>query len=498
MDFQQLKRKLLEHTWWSEECPGKWQYCYWANAAVLQQERLAPGLLSICCVTYQDAYLNEKTSEQEKLDQYYWVQQQYRENKGTLDELYNDWSNYQKQLLPLIYSSIADSEGWDTTELLQLYSELITVAIEYAQFAFFIECIDVYGEQVLPDLCKKEAPELSDVQRTDMLVTLTTPAMVSFMEEYQVERCKLILNYQDQLDPLTPEARAAIQELHAQYEFITVNYGGSPALQLDQLVQQIQEDATQYSTEEFETQILSIRKKIENITEQQAAIEAAHDFTQEFLDDLSIFRTFGAFIDERKETMVKTSFAIQTLLHRISAVTSVSMSALEWYTIDEIKTLLQDGSIVDSSIVQDREECSVFMTEYVDGQSELTIYTGEEAQQLIDIFNTQTSDRLHGMVASSGEQELFTGTVQVVTNTALQEFTTGNILVTSMTRPDFVPLMKKAAAIVTDEGGITSHAAVVSRELGIPCIIGTKHATKVLQDGDTVTMNLHTGEVEKQ
>lgn len=65
----------------------------------------------------------------------------------------------------------------------------------------------------------------------------------------------------------------------------------------------------------------------------------------------------------------------------------------------------------------------------------------------------------------------------------------GAILVTDMTTPDFVPAMKKAAAIVTNTGGMTSHAAIVSRELGIPCIVGTKNATEALQNGQEVTVD---------
>ncbi|MBU1322445.1 phosphoenolpyruvate synthase, partial [Patescibacteria group bacterium] len=71
----------------------------------------------------------------------------------------------------------------------------------------------------------------------------------------------------------------------------------------------------------------------------------------------------------------------------------------------------------------------------------------------------------------------------------------GEILVTDMTTPDFVPAMKKAAAIVTNKGGQTSHAAIVSRELGIPCIVGTATATKVLKTRTVVTVNGQTGEV---
>ena len=65
-----------------------------------------------------------------------------------------------------------------------------------------------------------------------------------------------------------------------------------------------------------------------------------------------------------------------------------------------------------------------------------------------------------------------------------------------MTRPEFVQAMKKAVAVVTDEGGITCHAAIVSRELNIPCIIGTKIATQVLNNGDLVEVNANHGIVK--
>ncbi len=71
----------------------------------------------------------------------------------------------------------------------------------------------------------------------------------------------------------------------------------------------------------------------------------------------------------------------------------------------------------------------------------------------------------------------------------------GDILVAPMTTPDFVPAMKRAAAIVTDRGGQTSHAAIVSRELGVPCVVGTGSATTKLKTGDTITVDAQKGEV---
>ena len=69
----------------------------------------------------------------------------------------------------------------------------------------------------------------------------------------------------------------------------------------------------------------------------------------------------------------------------------------------------------------------------------------------------------------------------------------GDVLVTEMTTPDFVPAMKKAVAIVTNSGGITCHAAIVSREMGIPCIVGTKNATTTLREGQFVTVDASRG-----
>jgi pyruvate,water dikinase len=88
-----------------------------------------------------------------------------------------------------------------------------------------------------------------------------------------------------------------------------------------------------------------------------------------------------------------------------------------------------------------------------------------------------------------------TGTVSVIRNPSeIERFDSGGVLVTSMTDPDWVPIMKQAAAIVTDHGGRTSHAAIVSRELGLPAVVGTGDATSLLRDGQEVTVSCGEGE----
>src|SRR3989338_1943764 len=106
---------------------------------------------------------------------------------------------------------------------------------------------------------------------------------------------------------------------------------------------------------------------------------------------------------------------------------------------------------------------------------------------------------LKGETASAG---VYCGPVRIVLQASeLGKVQKGDILVTPMTTPDMVPAMQKAGAIVTNEGGLTCHAAIVAREMGTPCIVGTEHATEVLKDGEIVTVHasrgiVYEGEIE--
>jgi len=108
-----------------------------------------------------------------------------------------------------------------------------------------------------------------------------------------------------------------------------------------------------------------------------------------------------------------------------------------------------------------------------------------------DIADETGKILLKGETASAGN---YTGPVKVVHDPKeLNKIEKGDVLVTAMTTPDMVPAMQRAGAIVTDEGGMTCHAAIVSREMGTPCIVGTQHATDLLQDGEIITVHATRG-----
>ncbi len=117
----------------------------------------------------------------------------------------------------------------------------------------------------------------------------------------------------------------------------------------------------------------------------------------------------------------------------------------------------------------------------------------------LPVFSTEDSSvdvALKGQVGSSGRAE---GKARVVTEDTLgsAEFEEGDILVCSMTTPSYLPLIKKASAVVTMQGGILSHAAIVCRELKIPCVIGVKNLLTELNDGEKVSIDATKGIISK-
>lgn len=110
-----------------------------------------------------------------------------------------------------------------------------------------------------------------------------------------------------------------------------------------------------------------------------------------------------------------------------------------------------------------------------------------------DVHSSKLSLILEGAPASPG---IAYGPVKIISSPKeINKIHPGDVLVTGMTNPDFVPGMKKAVAVVTDKGGRTSHAAIVSRELGIPAVVGTEKATKFLKTGQVITVDGSSGVV---
>lgn len=197
--------------------------------------------------------------------------------------------------------------------------------------------------------------------------------------------------------------------------------------------------------------------------------------------------------DDRKKSTFFATHHFFLLLSEISARARVPLDLLKYLSPREVAGAYANGP--DALALKARSARSAF---YWDAAGHDAVAGGKAERAKLAVLGDQNVEALNDFRGISASLGKAIGRVKVVSSAKeIGKVEKGDILVAVMTRPDYVPAMRKAAAIVTDEGGITSHAAIVSRELKIPCVIGTKIATRVLKDGDEVEVNANHGVVRK-
>ncbi len=164
-------------------------------------------------------------------------------------------------------------------------------------------------------------------------------------------------------------------------------------------------------------------------------------------------------------------------------------------SVDEVEEFVKDDVLPTMKVLNERSKGFVHMNSKIIPVKDFVAFLKKR-----NIFarkeQAQISDSVSGSTAYIGKT--VRGRVKVVLNASeMKGFVKGMILVSPMTAPENLAIMKIAAAIVTDEGGLTCHAAIVARELKKPCVIGTKIATRVFKDGDMVEVDAVKGIVRK-
>lgn len=169
---------------------------------------------------------------------------------------------------------------------------------------------------------------------------------------------------------------------------------------------------------------------------------------------------------------------------------------LAYYMLPEEMFILSERQLTEQEkedILQRKENGCFLYNCKLFSLSEMDFVLSKNNLMIETSQNIQKSE-FKGTVAQSGIAQ---GKVRIIRERdKVREFQQGEILVSPMTMPDFLPAMKQAAAIITDEGGVTCHAAIISRELKTPCIIGTKTATQTLKNGDLVEVDANKGIVK--
>lgn len=247
------------------------------------------------------------------------------------------------------------------------------------------------------------------------------------------------------------------------------------------------------STADLAHEIKSIKQGQKDRQKQLTNMLTAINATQLLKSYVELLQGYMYLRTYRKNVISNAHYLHLPLLMEIGKRMGIG-DDIKLITYEEMLNYLKNGYVVAHSTIEKRKSAWAVLA--VNGK--ISILAGQKSvqstankYQIEDVQQQITVKVVQGQPACLG---MATGKAKIIMS--IKEFekvNQGDILIAPMTTPDYVPIMKKVSGIVTDEGGVTCHAAIVSREFNIPCIVGTGNATKVFQDGDLIKVNAKTG-----
>jgi len=282
-------------------------------------------------------------------------------------------------------------------------------------------------------------------------------------------------------------------EIGIECQYFGANYNkiSSP----EEVEKELREKFSRFENTEARTKFLTeekLKKEI-NISEYNkwlSALSPEEDKLVRYLQAIIELR------DARKDYLAKFLVVVFRITQKLFKEVNLDEELIYFYMFDEI-VKGKDYLLQNKAVLEKRHSGYSVLVNY-DGTLEVESEMFEDTKIRLEKFflgqqKKETDEKcIKGQTGSPGKIQ---GIVKVIMNIDKEgvKFNEGDVLVTGMTRPEFIQLMKKAVAVITDEGGITCHAAIVSRELKIPCVIGTKVATRLLKDGDLVEVDANIG-----
>ncbi|MEW5955215.1 MAG: PEP-utilizing enzyme [Candidatus Micrarchaeota archaeon] len=389
-------------------------------------------------------------------------------------------------------------------ELLEYYLDYCTLLKDMRGFAAIAPAMDHTGylTETLMQILRKRAPE----KAVEYFAVLTEPrkrtqgrqqdcslleiaAKISQTPEYAALFEKPLEEILARL-PAHPELDAAFAEHEKKYGWLPCTYEGEP-WNKHHFISIARELLASKANPVEELEAVTEKERIAEQKRSQALSKLNLTAEERALFDVASEVIF--FKADRKDIFFKSYFQTRRLLEEIGARTGLSLQQVRFMLPAEVKAALLEGK-KDAELFDARREFSVVVSE----NDETRVLLGAEAKaELVKVEQRELSQArgLKGTCASPGYAK---GIAKIVLTPAdMAKFNKGDVLVAQATNPDIVMAMKKAAAIVTNTGGLTCHAAIVSRELGIPCLVGTGVATDVISDGDFVEVDATNGKVRK-
>lgn len=374
---------------------------------------------------------------------------------------------YYENIFEKIYSTELDkiNDG----EVLRLLKECVNAQIYSVGMGHLLEAV-LEGEKEFKENLSQRFADKKEFNKA--YIILTTPSKPSFIAKEEEEL--------HSISKLAADEQENELKLHLKkYFWIRNSYAGPKELDISFFRNRLKERVDENNKRKLIEEKEMLLKKL-NLSDELVNMVGLLDYS-------TIWQ------DERKSNILKTIGYSGKIFEEASRRIGIKKGILYYLSVTDVNSFNSLGDIKKfEKELEGRREGVFFLMK----DNKEIIASKEDYRELVNYrkgFDDKKSMEMdiHGSIANGGTA---IGKVIVCKDIAsIGKVMKGDILVTSMTRPEFMPALKKAAAIVTDEGGITSHAAIVARELRIPAIIGTKIATKVLKNGMIVEVKANHG-----
>ena len=394
-----------------------------------------------------------------------------KKDSGYLKQLRSGWTKETKAFDKVIAQvHRQDLSRLDDEELAQLYDEFYDKYLtEFCRFMVLGDAISMHADRYLVPEFKKALGRDFD----KVFPLLASSGYKSFIEQEGLDRAQLTKIFKRR-----GVVSQKLLEAHAKkYFYINNNYAQAAYLGASDFLRMIKRDAKAPNQPAVKAARVSKSRLIAKYR-----LNSFHKMLIKVVEEFFVIQ------DVRKKYVLISNYYQFRFLRELERRSGINFSLLQYSIYPEFRKILS-GKVKTSQLAQRKRACACIQ---IDGAYEVA--TGPAAESLLKYLSAvDKTDQIKGITASLGCAR---GRVKVLLKIHdLINVEAGDVIVSSMTRPEMTPAMKKAAAIITDEGGLTSHAAIVSRELKIPCIIGTKVATKLLKDGDLVEVDADKGVV---
>jgi phosphohistidine swiveling domain-containing protein len=402
-----------------------------------------------------------------------------------LNKYYRAWQKDLKELLKFQKQIANKLSGYSDSQLVKAYQAWQKKYVDFWTIGELPEVANWGGEQILKEILSQLVSAEDFIYAFEKLAA---PDQLSFYQKAELDLLKL-----KHLVSNKKLFTKRLADYQKNYFWILNNYHHSRVLSVAYFSKQL----AGYSISQAQNKLKELSALPAEVRQEKAAIGKKYKLDKKVLKIASRLSFCVWWQDLRKYYIFLANHFIDLFLKEFAKRFNLKFDDLHYYNCQEILDLLEKGKKVSAAEIRTRRQNLI--AHYSEKTNSLTYIVGPKAKQIIKKYMTVKAKanikEFKGLVVSQGKT--VRGRVKIITSVRdIGKLKKGEILVTPMTSPDYIMAIRRAGAIITDEGGMTCHAAIVSRELGIPCVVGTKIATKVLKDGNTVEVNTSQGKVK--